>query len=1049
MARNVTQLPGEARRMPPDQTSIGDTPTEALASAMEKLDWPSVRRILDDALASQSLNWRQKSQICANATDWVGVLRAEPSVLAETKLAGTEDLPPPLMRHAIQARQRLELFEEARDLSRIMRDRLPDRPEWKRREADALFNLGDHQAALTIAMEAWKARLDFAPQLVVRNLIAMDDLHTCKLFLEEVATTLDGDASIEATRARLDYLEATSDHGAISGLVETIRGRAPDHEYWSTRADIAGRMLNLDALAEMLVMLGEWERGEAFDAVFRRAGPTILQAHFKSFADWPKVSPLIKSLAQRPLEAGPAATLAAILLQAGDYQGADAVVRRSLDFFPSSLALWRRRLHILSLIGVTENLNATRARMKEQFPRESYLAAASIAEPRSWDDSEIPDLLAHNISGKNKSRQAKFFASLTEADLTESQLQSLRSVAVNGPPTIATQFDLMLAAAKDARMLEQAVTAPVNFWQFRKTQGEVAEHVRRLTADMPMDEPGRPPAKFGMADCLRLTEGIQKRDRSPYLYTRESYADAARVAAVLIRRIRQKLPSSVIRLGDGEGHFMEGPQAVSHYRDADRAQIQNIWWGSTRMRGAQLDKIVADFHAAVERSDLLAILPPWRFIAEMQKPDYTPVHRGIHSSIHHVANINYDGLIVSMHFPNDLHKWGLWDEIFDACDQISYVSCHELGPVLLDHFGVQTRLAIQIPGERQFTALFDPASEQNADDRVLLHRHEEIIDSLRPQRGEVFLVAAGFLGKIYCHIIKKRGGIGIDIGSLADYWMGFATRRYRLEDENDTGVLTVHIDDHVLKDQADPNRIIGRSGPIKSSGNGRYNIAGLATAAAMESDPAPATPPRLVRAIGHPGCAGGYLAATFCLGNAEVGHHKVMRDGIVSWTHAVCDQRTPHEEDTTSTQFTHTIAYVRDPADAVPSIMIENAQAKSLYFRRQHILRKCGVDLADYTSALDRAVASLTFWYEIVFSKDVEQILQVERASVTIADLLARWGHRGAAHRQSPIAVLDPPEDAPRLSTPILTRETYRGLSAELKTKLERYCEISGYELPW
>ena len=45
-------------------------------------------------------------------------------------------------------------------------------------------------------------------------------------------------------------------------------------------------------------------------------------------------------------------------------------------------------------------------------------------------------------------------------------------------------------------------------------------------------------------------------------------------------------------------------------------------------------------------------------------------------------------------------------------------------------------------------------------------------------QGEVFLVGAGFLGKIYCQTIKNLGGIALDIGSAADYWMGYQTRPF-------------------------------------------------------------------------------------------------------------------------------------------------------------------------------------------------------------------------------------------------------------------------------
>ena len=1029
-----------------DKVQGGTLPADVIAAAVARMDWPAVRRVLQDVLGSQAFDWRQKAQLCASAGDWVGVLRAEPGVLAETRISHTEDLPPPLMRLAIQARHRLELFEEARDLSRIMRERMPGRPEWVRREADALFNLGEHQAALALGMEAWQARVDFAPMLVVRNLIALDELHNCRNFLEEVAAAYGGAEPPEALRSRIFYFEATDDHDSIVALMEKLRDSTPEPEYWSTMADAAARRLDGEALAEMLSMVAEWETRADALALYRQAAPAILQAHFKSFADWPRVRPFIRALAEVPLEPGPTTTVSAVLLQVGEYQAANEVVRRNLDNFPSSQGLWRRHLHILSLIGLAEDVTAARNRMREQFPKESYLAAVSIAEPRSWDDAELPELLRHNISGKNKNRQAKFFASLTEADLTDAQLQTLRDVAVNSTPSISAQFDLMLAAARDAHLLERAVVETVDFWDFKKGRGEVAERLKALTAQLPPDEPGLPPAAFGMADCLRLAEKIQKRERLPFLYTRESYADAARVASIIVRRIRQQSASSIIRLGDGEGHFLEGPAAVSGYREADRAQIQNIWWGSTRMRGAQQDKIIADFRTAVEKSDLLAILPPWRFVAEMQKADYTPVHRGIHSSIHHVANLKYDGLIVSMHFPNDLHKWGLWDEIFDACDKISYISCHDLGPVLLEQFGVQTQTAVHIPGERQFTALFDAQVDQEADDRVLLHRHEEIIEGLRPQRGEVFLVAAGFLGKIYCHVIKKRGGIGIDIGSLADYWMGFATRRYRLEAENDVGLLNIHINDHVLTDQAKPARIVGQSTTVRSSGNFRCNIAGLVP----ESTPVPlAEETRLVRAIGHPGCGAGSLAKLFQDHGVEVGHESLLRDGIASWSHAVRDLNVPNGDNATTAAFAHTFAYVRAPADAIPLIMLENGKGKSLYFRRQHIMRAFGVDLADYSSPLDRAVASLTFWYDIIFQSGVEQIIQIEKAPALIGDLLVKIGCDGtSADGTTTTAIALDAISAPQ-SAPKLTKACYRDLSGELRGKLEKYCELTGYDRPW
>ena len=41
-----------------------------------------------------------------------------------------------------------------------------------------------------------------------------------------------------------------------------------------------------------------------------------------------------------------------------------------------------------------------------------------------------------------------------------------------------------------------------------------------------------------------------------------------------------------------------------------------------------------------------------------------------------------------------------------------------------------------------------------------------------PYPGALFLVGAGICGKIYCHWIKERGGVAVDVGSMFDSWAG-------------------------------------------------------------------------------------------------------------------------------------------------------------------------------------------------------------------------------------------------------------------------------------
>ena len=53
----------------------------------------------------------------------------------------------------------------------------------------------------------------------------------------------------------------------------------------------------------------------------------------------------------------------------------------------------------------------------------------------------------------------------------------------------------------------------------------------------------------------------------------------------------------------------------------------------------------------------------------------------------------------------------------------------------------------------------------------------QILDTLKVSfQGQLFLVGAGIIGKVYCHRIKELGGVALDIGSVCDAWIGIPSR---------------------------------------------------------------------------------------------------------------------------------------------------------------------------------------------------------------------------------------------------------------------------------
>jgi hypothetical protein len=176
---------------------------------------------------------------------------------------------------------------------------------------------------------------------------------------------------------------------------------------------------------------------------------------------------------------------------------------------------------------------------------------------------------------------------------------------------------------------------------------------------------------------------------------------------------------------------------------------------------------------------------------------------------------------------------------------------------------------------------------------------------------------------------------------------------------------------------------------------------------------------------------------------------------------------------------------VRDPRDAIPSIMLENGRAKSFNFRRLHILRARGVDIADYRTALDRAVASLVHWYDLVMALSPEAVIRVEDAESAVRDYLwqanlprsesgfALTSAEGDEARSDATTrekvsdrdvliddVLIDADAAPGLainsamtifgrSKPDLSPDAYDVLDLELRERLVAYCDRFGYGYPW
>ena len=111
-------------------------------------------------------------------------------------------------------------------------------------------------------------------------------------------------------------------------------------------------------------------------------------------------------------------------------------------------------------------------------------------------------------------------------------------------------------------------------------------------------------------------------------------------------------------------------------------------------------------------------------------------------------------------------------ELIKGQKVVSLITCRDIAQEFAVKFGVETVMWIPITVEA------NSASNTQLNYSHYPLRMNELLKHINPIfKGHLFLVGAGILGKIYCRVIKERGGIALDLGSVFDNWAVHTKRR--------------------------------------------------------------------------------------------------------------------------------------------------------------------------------------------------------------------------------------------------------------------------------
>ena len=230
---------------------------------------------------------------------------------------------------------------------------------------------------------------------------------------------------------------------------------------------------------------------------------------------------------------------------------------------------------------------------------------------------------------------------------------------------------------------------------------------------------------------------------------------------------------SLIRLGDGEGSFLCGKRpdlggATSNGLRLDQAISRR---GGALEEGAH-QALIERFVAAVGRADAIGVPDLDQCLNGPEESWQVPAGLALRFGAGGLTKLGPALISGGWHLHNFLLAEGSYSR-----PPFLQVRC-VIGPSLPQTLRGSSVLHLAVPGERgkRLDALGEEAHYPGVYRRIL----ETIERCIGP--GDLVLVGAGILGKIYCDAIRSQGGVAIDIGSVIDVASGLTGTRgeYRL-----------------------------------------------------------------------------------------------------------------------------------------------------------------------------------------------------------------------------------------------------------------------------
>lgn len=281
--------------------------------------------------------------------------------------------------------------------------------------------------------------------------------------------------------------------------------------------------------------------------------------------------------------------------------------------------------------------------------------------------------------------------------------------------------------------------------------------------------------KAGIVNYLAMNDvdAYVKEYASRYLMTPEETFNRCRDA------ITSRRPFCLLRLGDGEGAFIRNDIAPVPQHEMTKDHMQfftNRWYGDIELANEPAFRDLGrELREGLCEADIIGVPD----LAWIQHEINMRNLRTFVNCLEIVSVVNtlpsgMTGRLVPTTVAIDLEYRGLMSQLITIAGSIVLITSHDrLRDALERKLAIHVTETISIPYARSDAAVTGYTGHQSHYRQAYDSVNAEI-DKLEP--GQVVLVGAGFLGKLYALRLKRRGCVAIDIGSLADLWLGHRTR---------------------------------------------------------------------------------------------------------------------------------------------------------------------------------------------------------------------------------------------------------------------------------